>query len=79
MMLPFGIFCAAVFAQPSITEIEEVIGLVHGTLVRDQAPVCLVDVRRLLFCGEFSILENLPWCSGLRSKALALQLAGRCE
>jgi len=31
MMLPFSIFRAAVFAEPSVTKIEEVIGLVHGT------------------------------------------------
>lgn len=29
VMLPFSIFCAAVFAEPSVPEIEEVIGLVH--------------------------------------------------
>jgi hypothetical protein len=29
MMLPFSIFRRAVFAEPSVTEIEEVIGLVH--------------------------------------------------
>jgi hypothetical protein len=28
-MLPFSIFRRAVFAEPSVTEIEEVIGLVH--------------------------------------------------
>ena len=31
VMLPLGIFRAAVFAEPSVTEIEEVIGLIHGT------------------------------------------------
>jgi hypothetical protein len=30
VMLTFSIFRAAVFAEPSITEIEKVIGLVHG-------------------------------------------------
>lgn len=38
MMLPFSIFRAAVFAEPSVTEIEEVIGLVHGTAAVYQAP-----------------------------------------
>ncbi len=30
MRLPFSIFRAAVLAEPSVTEIEEVICLVHG-------------------------------------------------
>lgn len=38
MMLPFSIFRAAVLAEPSVTEIEEVICLVHGTAGGDPAP-----------------------------------------
>ncbi|CAN5862355.1 hypothetical protein BH18ACI4_BH18ACI4_18680 [soil metagenome] len=30
VMLQFSILGAAVFAEPSITQIEEVIGLIHG-------------------------------------------------
>jgi hypothetical protein len=44
-MLPFSIFRTAVFAEPSVTKIEEVIGLVHGTATNYQAPVRLLDDR----------------------------------
>ena len=30
MDLAFGIFGAAMFAEPAVTEIEEVVGLLHG-------------------------------------------------
>lgn len=28
--LAFGIFSAAMFAEPAVTNVEEVVGLVHG-------------------------------------------------
>ena len=31
VMLPFSILRGAVFTEPSVTKIEKVIGLVHGT------------------------------------------------
>lgn len=31
MLFPLGVFCAAVFAEPAITEIEKVVGLIHGS------------------------------------------------
>jgi hypothetical protein len=74
MMLPFSIFCAAVFAEPSVAEIEEVIGLVHGWL---SGAVRLLD-GPAPDSDVASILENPPWCWGLRLKALAPRLAGRC-
>ena len=30
VMLPFSVFRAAMFAEPAVTEIEEVVGLIHG-------------------------------------------------
>ena len=31
MLFPLGVFGAAVFAEPAITEIEKVVGLIHGS------------------------------------------------
>lgn len=30
MLLAFGVFSAAMFAEPAVTQIEEVVGLVHS-------------------------------------------------
>ena len=31
MLFPLGVFGTAVFAEPAITEIEKVVGLIHGS------------------------------------------------
>jgi hypothetical protein len=41
VMLSLSIFRAAMFAEPTITEIEEVVGLDHGAKSRTDIPVCL--------------------------------------
>jgi hypothetical protein len=40
VLFTFGLFCAAMFAQPTITQIEEVIGLVH-----DSGAKCRMGLR----------------------------------
>jgi hypothetical protein len=47
-MLPLGIFGAAMFAEPSVTEVEEVIGLVHGTAVTIRRRAHSLKVRHLI-------------------------------
>ena len=42
VMVPFSIFRAAMFAEPTVTKIEEVVRLVHVS--RTDIPVCLCDV-----------------------------------
>ena len=51
-MFPFSIFCAAVFAEPSVTEIEEVIGLVHGTAAVIRRWTVSIDRRHLIVAGS---------------------------
>lgn len=46
IMLPFSIFRAAMFAEPTVTKIEEVVRLVHVS--RTDIPVCLCDATSLL-------------------------------
>ncbi|MCA1601886.1 MAG: hypothetical protein LC776_09685, partial [Acidobacteria bacterium] len=70
-MLPFSMFRAAVFAEPSVTKIEEVIGLIHGTAADYQAPVHLLTDVRHLPATFLSILEKPPSCRGPRLNALA--------
>jgi hypothetical protein len=41
VMVPFGIFRAAMFAEPTVTKIEKVVRLVHVS--RTDIPVCLCD------------------------------------
>ena len=76
VMLPFSIFRAAMFAQPSVTEVEKMIGLVHRTAVINGDGHRLLAGRSPDDCLR-SILE-LPWCRGLPSGALGLRLAARC-
>jgi len=38
LLVPFGIFGAAVFTEPTVAQIEEVVGLIQESEVRSQKP-----------------------------------------
>ncbi|CAN5785000.1 hypothetical protein BH20ACI3_BH20ACI3_16960 [soil metagenome] len=79
ILLPFSILSAAMFAVPSVTQIEEVIGLIHGTAADYQALYILLTVTAgTLTVTLLSILEKPSSRRGLRLNARAPRLVGRC-
>ena len=69
VMLPFSIFRAAMFAEPTVTKIEEVVRLVHGVPIKqDRLTVVLVTQRvrwgrpedQLQIAPTFLSVRSLP-------------------
>ncbi len=65
ILLPFSILSAAMFAEPSVTQIEEVIGLIHGTAADYQALyILLTDGRHpdryFAFYSRKTVLASGP-------------------
>lgn len=55
MLFSFGIFRAAVFAEPAVTEVEEMVGLIQGIRSQRSEVRLISDLRPL-----FSYCRKVP-------------------